>query len=59
MEWLAENWFWVLVGILFIVMHIFGHGSHGGHAGGHRSSDTKDKSDRESGSRDQPPGHRH
>ncbi len=31
MEWLAENWFWLLIGILFVGMHLFGHGSHGGH----------------------------
>jgi 2TM family of unknown function (DUF5676) len=23
MEWLAENWFWVLVGILFVAVHVF------------------------------------
>ena len=23
MEWLAGNWFWVLVGILFVAMHLF------------------------------------
>lgn len=33
MEWIAENWFWILIGVLFIVMHLFGHGSHGGHGG--------------------------
>ena len=33
MDWLAENWFWVLVFVLFIVMHMFGHGGHGKHAG--------------------------
>ncbi|MBL1215198.1 MAG: DUF2933 domain-containing protein [Ignavibacteriae bacterium] len=32
MEWLAENWFWVLVLILFVVMHIFGHGGHWKHS---------------------------
>jgi len=32
-EWLAENWFWVLVAVLFVVMHLFGHGGHGGHGG--------------------------
>jgi hypothetical protein len=31
MEWLTENWFWVLLGIAFIAMHLFGHGAHGGH----------------------------
>lgn len=31
MEWLAENWFWVLVSVVFIGMHLFGHGGHGSH----------------------------
>lgn len=31
MTWLAENWFWVLFGVAFIAMHLFGHGGHGGH----------------------------
>ena len=31
MEWLAENWFWVLIGVVFIVMHLFDHGGHDGH----------------------------
>ena len=41
MQWLAENWFWVLIGILFVAMHLFGHGGHGGHGehgGTHKSS---------------------
>jgi hypothetical protein len=36
MTWFAENWFWVLFGVAFIAMHLFGHGDHGGH-GGHGS----------------------
>jgi hypothetical protein len=31
MDWLAENWVWLLVGAAFIAMHMFGHGGHGGH----------------------------
>lgn len=38
MEWLAENWLWVIFGILFAGMHMFGHGGHGGHSG-HDDSD--------------------
>ncbi|PAP74642.1 DUF2933 domain-containing protein [Rubrivirga marina] len=35
MDWLAENWFFVLLFVAFIAMHLFGHG-HGGHGhGGH------------------------
>ncbi|MBT8433112.1 MAG: DUF2933 domain-containing protein [Gammaproteobacteria bacterium] len=38
MEWLIENWVWVLIGIAFVAMHIFGHGGHGGH-GNHGGND--------------------
>lgn len=34
MEWLAQNWFFILFFVLFVAMHM-GHGGHGGH-GGHR-----------------------
>ena len=33
MAWLTANWFWVLIFIAFIAMHLFGHGGHGGHRG--------------------------
>ena len=33
MSWLAENWIWVLFGVGFVAMHLFGHGCHGGHGG--------------------------
>lgn len=39
MNWLAENWFWVVIGIVFVAMHLFGHGGHGGH-GDHGPSGT-------------------
>lgn len=32
MEWFTANWFWLLVFIAFIAMHMFGHGGHGGHS---------------------------
>lgn len=31
MQWLLDNWIWVLLGGGMIAMHLFGHGSHGGH----------------------------
>lgn len=46
MTWLAENWFWVLIGVLFVGMHFFhGHGGHGGggHEGHRRSPDKTDR----------------
>lgn len=39
MDWLLENWVWVLIGIAFVALHLFGHG-HGGH-GGHRQHDER------------------
>lgn len=36
MDWLRGNWFWIVVGILFIWAHTKMHGAHGGH-GGHGS----------------------
>ena len=36
MDWLLANWFWILIFILFVGMHLFGHGGHGGHGGGGR-----------------------
>lgn len=35
MEWIRENWVFLLFFILFIAMHLFGHGMHGGGCGGH------------------------
>ena len=33
MAWLTANWFWVVIFIAFIAMHMVGHGGHGGHSG--------------------------
>lgn len=30
MQWLLDNWVWVLFGGGMIGMHLFGHGKHGG-----------------------------
>ena len=32
MSWLAQNWFFILFGVLFVAMHL-GHGGHRGHGG--------------------------
>lgn len=57
MEWLAENWFWVVIGIVFVGMHMFGHGGHGGHGGGgHGGHSAPDKSENDP---DRRSGHRH
>jgi len=38
MEWLADYWLWIVIGILFVAMHLFGHGGHGSHGGTDKSS---------------------
>ena len=59
MEWLAENWFWVLIGVLFVVMHMFGHGGHGGGGRGHGGHSSMDKPDTGTAGSEKPSGHRH
>jgi hypothetical protein len=44
MAWLLQNWFWVLIAVVFIGMHLFGHGGHGGH-GGHRGGQADERED--------------
>lgn len=34
MEWLRDNWFWIVVAVLFVWMHAKMHGGHGGHGAG-------------------------
>ena len=46
MQWLSENWVFVLVVIAMVAMHLFGHGGQGGHGGHGRR-------------RDESEGHRH
>jgi hypothetical protein len=31
MQWVSDNWVWILIAIAFVAMHLFGHGGHGGH----------------------------
>ncbi len=66
MEWLARNWFWVLLFFLFIGMHLFGHGGHGGHGGygggcgghgGHKRKDREEQDTTDEGS--SKTGHQH
>ena len=33
MTWFTENWFWILIFVAFIAMHLVGHGGHGSHGG--------------------------
>jgi hypothetical protein len=34
MQWLAENWIFLLIVVGMVAMHAFGHGGHGGHGDG-------------------------
>ncbi len=47
MEWFTANWFWVVIFVAFVAMHLFGHGGHGGHREGdrQRSKDDGDTDD--------------
>lgn len=49
MDWALENWFWILIFVFFIAIHIFGHGGHGGHGGhssrGHKNTDENEKNE--------------
>jgi hypothetical protein len=50
MDWLSQNWIWVLFAVVFVAAHLFGHGRHGGHGGcggGHRHRETQPPAKRE------------
>ncbi len=54
MDWLVTNWFWILIFVLFIAMHLFGHGGHGAHGGhggahGEPNGDKREKKEAERG----------
>ncbi|WP_183775907.1 DUF2933 domain-containing protein [Phenylobacterium haematophilum] len=36
MAWLSQNWIWILAGLAFVALHLFGHGGHRGHGEGQR-----------------------
>jgi hypothetical protein len=52
MEWFTANWFWVVVFVAFVAMHLFGHGGHSGHGEGDRQRSKDD------GDTDDAPGRR-
>ncbi len=35
MEWITDNWIWLLLGGGMVGMHLFGHGRHKGQGGAH------------------------
>ena len=58
MDWLSQNWIWILVFAAFIGMHLFGHGHHGGHGHG-RSKQDRPPREAEPGDSEQRQGHHH
>ena len=58
MEWIAQNWVWVLFTVGMIAMHLFGHGGHGGHGDGPNDAKPANKDSRLTTS-EPGPGQRH
>lgn len=58
MDWLSQNWVWVLFFAGFIAMHMFGHGGHGRH-GDSQNDPTPASKDSEQRTSAQEPGHHH
>ena len=61
MDWLAQNWVWVVVFVVFIGMHLFGHGGHGRHSGhgGCGGGEDQRPAGGEQPGKDRPQGHQH
>lgn len=59
MDWLRQNGFWVVILVIFIAAHLFGHGGHGSH-GGH-GGDEDGRRPRQKGANEpqQPTRHQH
>jgi len=58
MDWLSQNWFWVVIFVLFFAMHLFGYGGHGGH-GGCSGDEPRRRSGKDEHGADRPQGHQH
>lgn len=61
MDWLLQNWVWVLVFVAFIGMHLFGHGGHGGCGGhgGHGGEEDQRPTGKQEPGKDRPQSHQH
>ncbi len=53
MQWLTQNWIWIVFFVLFIGMHLFGHGGHGG------ARDDQRPMDEAQPGKDKPQSHQH
>lgn len=58
MDWIAQNWIWIIFAVAFVAMHLFGHRGRGGCGSGHRHSEPKD-ADGDRRQRQSIPAHRH
>lgn len=59
MDWLSQNGFWVVIFVVFIAAHLFGHGGHGGH-GSHGGGEERKRPREKDGSESQrPTRHQH
>ncbi len=66
MDWLSQNWIWVVVFVAFIGMHLFGHGGHGGRGGhggccggGNQRPAGEEPPNEEQPNENRPQGHQH
>lgn len=60
MDWLRQNAFWVVIFVVFIAAHLFGHGGHGGH-GRHGGDDERRRGpgEKDESETKRPAGHQH
>lgn len=61
MEWISQNWVWVLFAVGMIAMHLFGHGGHGGYRGNDDRQNDANPARKDSGQNASEPrsGHHH
>jgi hypothetical protein len=57
MEWIRENWVFIIFFILFIAMHFFGRGMHGGCGGHDKEDEHKGHGEGESEKKEKKGGH--
>lgn len=52
MEWIRQNWVFIIFFIIFIAMHLFGHGcmpGHGGHRGHEDEKEGEERKEKKGG----------
>ena len=58
MDWISQNWVWVLFAVAMVAMHLFGHGGHGGHDDRQKDT-TLARKDNRPGASEPGSGHHH